>query len=244
MTGNVYIDGIKTDKPGTKINPDAKVEIKQKSKYVSRGGYKLEKALTEFKISPKNKVCVDCGASTGGFTDCLLQNGAKTVYAVDVGYGQLDWKLRSDPAVKVMDRTNIRYMTPSMFEPRPQLAVIDLSFISLSKVLPTINEILTDDGEAICLIKPQFEAKKDEIGEKGIVRSAEIHEKVLENFLIYSKTSGFKIKAITHSPIKGAGGNVEYLAHITKKGKNRKININEIVTMVIDGGSVLKGPGS
>ena len=179
--------------------------------YVSRGGQKLEKALKYFDISPEGKICIDCGASTGGFTDCLLKNGAKLVYTVDVGYGQLAWSLRTDKRVITMERTNIRYVTPDMLEVKPELAVIDLSFISLALVLPVVRELMTERNEAVCLIKPQFEAGKDKVGKKGVVREPEIHKEVLDRFIENAEKSGFFIKGITYSPVKGPKGNIEYL---------------------------------
>jgi len=179
--------------------------------YVSRGGQKLEKALDYFGISPEGKVCLDSGASTGGFTDCLLKRGAKSVYAIDVGYGQLAWTLRTDERVIVMERTNIRYVTADMLETKPELAVLDLSFISLALVLPVVRKLLTDKCEVICLVKPQFEAGKGKVGKKGVVRDPKIHKEVLDNFIKNANDSGFFVKDITHSPVTGPKGNIEYL---------------------------------
>jgi len=179
--------------------------------YVSRGGQKLEKALDYFGVSPEGKVCLDCGASTGGFTDCLLQKGAKLVYAVDVGYGQLAWTLRKNERVITMERTNIRYVTPDMLGERPDLAVIDVSFISLAIVLPVVKNLLTEISEVLCLIKPQFEAGKGKVGKKGVVREPETHKEVLDTFIANAEKAGFKVKGITFSPIKGPKGNIEYL---------------------------------
>jgi len=198
--------------------------------YVSRGGQKLEKALDFFNISPKDKVCIDCGASTGGFTDCLLQRGAKLVYAIDVGYGQLAWPLRKDERVITMERTNIRYVTPDMLEIKPELAVVDLSFISLALVLPVINNLLAGKSETICLIKPQFEAGKGKVGKKGVIRDPEVHKEVLDTFVINAEKSGFDIKAITFSPVKGPKGNIEYLAWLTKKNTSGPTGSNIIDT--------------
>ena len=202
----------------------AQDEILSELKYVSRGGAKLEKAISTFDVSPGGKVCIDCGASTGGFTDCLLQNGAKKVYAVDVGYGQLAWSLRSDSRVKTMERTNIRYVTPDMLEESPELAVIDVAFISLALVLPVVHKLLTEDGEVICLIKPQFEAGKGKVGKKGVVSDPGTHKEVLDAFLEYSGSSGFKIKGVSFSPIKGPKGNIEFLGHISKTGDNANVD--------------------
>ena len=201
--------------------------------YVSRGGQKLEKALDFFNISPKDKVCIDCGASTGGFTDCLLQRGAKLVYAIDVGYGQLAWTLRKDERVITMERTNIRYVTPDMLEIKPELAVVDLSFISLALVLPVINNLLALKSETICLIKPQFEAGKGKVGKKGVVRDPEVHKEVLDIFIQNAEKSGFDIKGITYSPVKGPKGNIEYLAWLIKKNTSEPANGNNIDTKAI-----------
>jgi len=218
MSGNVYIGGNKAEKPGMQVDPDTDVEVRGSPDYVSRGGYKLKKALEFFDVSPEGKVCIDCGASTGGFTDCLLKNGARLVYAVDVGYGQLAWSIRSDPRVVTMERTNIRHVTTEMFEHKPQLAVIDVSFISLELVLPTVQKLLTEDGEVICLIKPQFEAGKGKVGKKGVVRDPDTHMSVLDSFVKYSAGSGFFVKGLTFSPVKGPEGNIEYLGWLGHEG--------------------------
>jgi 23S rRNA (cytidine1920-2'-O)/16S rRNA (cytidine1409-2'-O)-methyltransferase len=188
----------------------ADIEIRGIDKYVSRGGVKLEKALQHFSVSPQGKVCLDCGASTGGFADCLLQGGARTVYALDVGYGQLAWSIRGDPRVVVMERTNIRHVTADAFEHTPQLATVDVSFISLALVLPVIAGLLSEGGEAICLIKPQFEAGRGK-AKKGVVRDADTHKDVLDAFMAYSAQSGFRVAGLTHSPVKGPKGNIEFL---------------------------------
>ena len=216
-------------------NMDSFIEIQE---YVSRGGQKLEKALIYFDISPEGKVCIDCGASTGGFTDCLLKKGAKKVYAVDVGYGQLAWSLRSDQRVITMERTNIRYVTPDMLDEKPELAVIDVSFISLALVLPVIRKLMeeTDEAvctdknyEAVCLIKPQFEAGKGKVGKKGVVRDPETHIEVLNAFIENAEKSGFLIKGITYSPVKGPKGNIEYLGWLGSYGDSIKTDTKEIV---------------
>jgi len=186
-------------------------EFFKELEYVSRGGYKLEKALSFFNISPEDEICLDCGASTGGFTDCLLQKGAKLVYAVDVGYGQLAWTLRNDKRVITMERTNIRYVTPDMLGEKPEFAVIDVSFISLALVLPVVRELMTKKSEVICLIKPQFEAGKGQVGKKGVVRDPNVHIEVLDSFLENSEKAGFAVKGLTYSPVKGPKGNIEYL---------------------------------
>jgi len=193
--------------------------------YVSRGGQKLEKALDYFNITPEGKVCIDCGASTGGFTDCLLKKGAKLVYAIDVGYGQLAWSLRTDKRVITMERTNIRYVTPEMLEIKPEFAVIDVSFISLALVLPVIKRLLPEEGSTvICLIKPQFEAGKGKVGKKGVVRDKKIHKEVLDAFLTNAENSGFIAQNITFSPVKGPKGNIEFLGLLT--GTNNDENID------------------
>jgi len=198
--------------------------------YVSRGGLKLEKALNYFNISPENKVCLDSGASTGGFTDCLLKRGAKLVYAIDVGYGQLAWSLRNDERVVTMERTNIRYVTPDMLGAKPELAVLDLSFISLGLVLPVIRELMVDKNEVICLIKPQFEAGKGKVGKKGVVRDKETHKEVLDTFIQNAEKSGFVIKDITYSPVKGPKGNIEYLGWLRSYGESIQIDTKKIVS--------------
>ena len=183
--------------------------------YVSRGGLKLEKALRNFGVDPTGYVCSDSGASTGGFTDCLLQQGASKVFAIDVGYGQLAWKIRNDPRVVVMERTNIRYVTPEDLGEPLDLSVIDVSFISLSLVLPVVKTLLKPTGQVLCLIKPQFEAGKDKVGKKGVVRDPAVHEEVLQNFISLAKSLGFTIRNLTFSPVKGPEGNIEFLAHLS-----------------------------
>ena len=231
MSGNVYIDGKKAAKPGMQVSPDVSVEIRDFPKYVSRGGLKLEKALTHFGLSPQNKTCIDCGGGSGGFTDCLLQHGARFVYVVDVGYGQLAWSIRNDPRVVTMERTNIRNVKPQHLETRPELAVIDLSFISLALVLPVVRALLTDNSEAICLIKPQFEAGREKVGKKGVVRQTETHIEVLDAFLHNAAQADFSVIGITHSPIKGPEGNIEFLAYLRSGISHTpydKINTNTV----------------
>ena len=199
--------------------------------YVSRGGQKLEKALDFFGISPEGKVCIDCGASTGGFTDCLLIRGAKLVYAIDVGYGQLAWSLRNDKRVITMERTNIRYVTPDMLEIKPEFAVIDVSFISLALVLPVVRELLTETNEVVSLIKPQFEAGRGKVGKKGVVRDPETHKEVLDTFINNAVKSGFSVKGLTYSPVKGPKGNIEYLGWLgTADNINGNMEKTEIDT--------------
>jgi len=229
MSGNVFIGGARADKPGMLFEDDCRIEVRGEPGYVSRGGRKLEKALGHFGVSPADKVCIDCGASTGGFTDCLLGRGARVVYAVDVGYGQLAWRLRNDPRVVVMERTNIRYVTPDMLELKPQLAVIDVSFISLALVLPVIRELLTEDGEAVCLIKPQFEAGRGKVGKKGVVRDPQTHRDVLEAFLCCAEKSEFQIGGLTYSPLKGPEGNIEFLGCLRRQGERAAVDVGAVV---------------
>ena len=216
MSGNVYVNGQKADKPGISYEETVEIEVKGAvCPYVSRGGLKLEKALRDFGVKPEGFVCSDSGASTGGFTDCLLQQGAKKVFAIDVGYGQLDWKIRSDERVVVMERTNIRYVTPEDLGEPLDLSVIDVSFIGLEIVLPTIKTLLKPTGQVLCLIKPQFEAGKENVGKKGVVREPKIHKMVLDNFVDLVHGLGFKILGLTFSPVKGPEGNIEFLGHLS-----------------------------
>lgn len=215
MSGQVYVDGQKADKPGISYEEGIHLEVRGATcPYVSRGGLKLEKALRDFGVDPTGYVCSDSGASTGGFTDCLLQQGAKKVFAIDVGYGQLDWKIRSDPRVVVMERTNVRYVTPEQLGEPLDLSVIDVSFISLRIVLPVIKTFLKPTGQVLCLIKPQFEAGKDKVGKKGVVRDPETHKEVLNTFLGLVEELNFKVMGLTFSPVKGPEGNIEFLAHL------------------------------
>ena len=216
MSGNVYVNGQKADKPGMSFEETVDIEVRGAvCPYVSRGGLKLEKALRDFGVKPDGFVCSDSGASTGGFTDCLLQQGAKKVFAIDVGYGQLDWKIRSDERVVVMERTNIRYVTPEDLGEPLDLSVIDVSFISLKIVLPTIKTLLKPTGQVLCLIKPQFEAGKEKVGKKGVVREPETHKEVLDNFVALANELDFKILGLTFSPVKGPEGNIEFLGHLS-----------------------------
>ena len=216
MSGNVYVNGQKADKPGVSYEETVELEVRGAvCPYVSRGGLKLEKALRDFGVKPVDYVCSDSGASTGGFTDCLLQQGARKVFAIDVGYGQLDWKIRSDERVVVMERTNIRYVTPEDLGEPLDLSVIDVSFIGLEIVLPTIKTLLKPTGQVLCLIKPQFEAGKEKVGKKGVVRDPKIHQMVLDNFVSLVDSLGFKILGLTFSPVKGPEGNIEFLGHLT-----------------------------
>lgn len=218
MAGDVFVDGQREDKPGSTFAEDVKIEYKGKPlKYVSRGGLKLEKAMQVFPVVLDGKVCMDIGASTGGFTDCMLQNGASKVYSIDVGYGQLAWKLRTDERVVCMEKTNFRYLTSEDIPDQPAFASVDVSFISLSKILPAAYAILSDEAEMVCLIKPQFEAGKDKVGKKGVVRDKAVHEEVINNVLAFTKETGFHILGLDYSPIRGPEGNIEYLMHISKK---------------------------
>ena len=217
MSGDVYVDGQKEDKAGTMFKETVKIEVRGNTlPYVSRGGLKLEKAMNNFGVSLDGKVCMDVGASTGGFTDCMLQNGAVKVYSIDVGYGQLDWKLRNDPRVVCMEKTNIRYVLPENLQEPAQFSSIDVSFISLTKVLLPVRNLLTDDGEIVCLIKPQFEAGREKVGKKGVVRDPKVHEEVIEKICDFASTNGFELLHLDYSPIKGPEGNIEYLLHMRK----------------------------
>ena len=216
MSGLVYVNGQKADKPGAMFEDTADIEVRGAvCPYVSRGGLKLEKALRDFGVKPEGYVCSDSGASTGGFTDCLLQQGAKKVFAIDVGYGQLDWKIRSDPRVVVMERTNIRYVTPEQLGEPLDLSVVDVSFISLKIVLPAIKALLKPTGQVLCLIKPQFEAGKEKVGKKGVVREPATHKEVLDGFVALADELGFRILGLTFSPVKGPEGNIEFLGHLS-----------------------------
>lgn len=221
MAGNVFVDGQREDKAGTTFDTDkVKIEVKGATlKYVSRGGLKLEKAMTHFGLSLEGKVCMDIGASTGGFTDCMLQNGATKVYAVDVGHGQLAWKLRNDERVVCMEKTNFRYMVREDIADDLDFASVDVSFISLTKILLPAKKLLKDGGQMVCLIKPQFEAGRDKVGKKGVVREASVHREVICKVLDYADSLGFLIKNLEYSPIKGPEGNIEYLVFLEiKKG--------------------------
>lgn len=221
MAGQVYVNGQKADKPGISYEETVQLEVRgDVCPYVSRGGWKLEKALRDFGVKPEGYVCSDSGASTGGFTDCLLQQGARKVFAIDVGYGQLDWKIRSDPRVVVMERTNIRYVTLEDLGEPLDLSVIDVSFISLGIVLPTIKTLLKPTGQVLCLIKPQFEAGREKVGKKGVVRDPETHKEVLDHFVALADSLGFTILGLTFSPVKGPEGNIEFLGHLCMEQKD------------------------
>lgn len=233
MSGEVYVDGQKCDKAGTQVNCDALLEVRGSAcPYVSRGGLKLEKALHDFGVDPTGYVCSDSGASTGGFTDCLLQKGAKKVFAIDVGYGQLAWSLRTDERVVCMERTNIRYVKPEDLGEPLDLSVVDVSFISLKIVLPAIKALLKPTGQILCLIKPQFEAGKDKVGKHGVVKDPNTHIEVLERAVGFAKNAGFGIVGLEFSPIKGPQGNIEYLMVLTRKEPELSVSPEEIRKLV------------
>ena len=233
MSGIVYVNGQKEDKAGTTFDETAPIEVRGNTlKYVSRGGLKLEKAMTHFGVELKDKICMDVGSSTGGFTDCMLQNGAVKVYSVDVGYGQFAWKLRQDPRVVCMEKTNIRYVTPADIDDVLDFASVDVSFISLTKVLIPARELLRDGGEMVCLIKPQFEAGREKVGKKGVVRDKAVHEEVIERIIEFASQNGFFVKNLEYSPIKGPEGNIEYLVYIRKDetgGVDAAVDIKAVV---------------
>ena len=234
MAGSVYVNGQKAFKAGESIKDGMNIEIRgAKLKYVSRGGLKLEKSLEVFPINLTDKVCADIGASTGGFTDCMLQNGAKKVYAVDVGYGQLAWKLRSDERVVNMERTNVRYLDFDLIQDKIEFVSIDVSFISLKLVLPVVYELLADGGELVALIKPQFEAGREEVGKKGVVRDASVHRSVIENITSFAYETGFCVNGLDFSPIKGPEGNIEYLMYVSKNGENTNKVTEDIIDTVV-----------
>ncbi len=218
MSGKVFVNGQREDKAGSTFDPEKiTIEVKGNTlKYVSRGGLKLEKALQNFDLTVDGKICMDIGASTGGFTDCMLQNGAVKVYSVDVGHGQLDWKLRSDERVVCMEKTNFRYMQPQDIEDVLEFASVDVSFISLTKILLPARRLLSDEGQMVCLIKPQFEAGRDKVGKKGVVRDKKVHEEVIRKILVFAGIAGFEALDLSFSPIKGPEGNIEYLVHLKK----------------------------
>ncbi len=235
MAGLVFVDGNRVDKAGEKIKVNSEIIVKGDAiGYVSRGGLKLAKAVKEFGISLENKVCMDVGASTGGFTDCMLQNGAEKVYSVDVGYGQMAWKLRTDPKVVCMERTNIRYVTPEDINNVLDFASIDVSFISLKLVLPVLKTLLSENGEIVALIKPQFEAGREKVGKKGVVRDPKVHEEVIFMIIEFAISTGYKIKGLEYSPVKGPEGNIEYLLYLTKdKEFTEDVDYNYLVKDVV-----------
>ncbi len=231
MSGIVYVDNQKEDKAGSTFEENAAIEVRGHTlRYVSRGGLKLEKAINEFSVNADKKICMDVGSSTGGFTDCMLQNGATKVYAVDVGHGQLDWKLRNDPRVVCMEKTNIRYVTRDDIADNIELSSIDVSFISLSKVLPALKNLLTENAEVVALIKPQFEAGREKVGKKGVVRDKEVHIEVIEAVLSYARDNSLSICGLTYSPVKGPEGNIEYLCYMKNNAEpDADIDIRAVV---------------
>ncbi|MEE1101891.1 MAG: TlyA family RNA methyltransferase [Agathobacter sp.] len=234
MEGNVFVNNNREDKAGSTFPDDCQIEIHGKTlQYVSRGGLKLEKAMKHFDITLDGKVCMDIGASTGGFTDCMLQNGASKVYAVDVGYGQFAWKLRQDERVVCMEKTNIRYVTPEQIDDALDFASVDVSFISLTKVLGPARDLLKDNGQMVCLIKPQFEAGREKVGKKGVVRDKKVHEEVINKVIDFALDIGFSIHNLEYSPIKGPEGNIEYLVYIEKTSEP-KMDENVIIHDVVE----------
>ena len=224
MAGDVYVDGNKEDKAGTKVDVNANIELRGKvMPYVSRGGYKLEKAMEVFPVTIEGKICMDIGSSTGGFTDCMLQNGASKVYSIDVGYGQLAWKLRNDERVVCMEKTNVRYITEEQVPDKPQFASVDVSFISLTKVIPPALNVMRDDAQLVCLIKPQFEAGREKVGKKGVVRDKKVHEEVILKIIDFAFEIGLNVIGIDFSPIKGPEGNIEYLIMLDRKNEGLTI---------------------
>ncbi|SFA87611.1 TlyA family RNA methyltransferase [Clostridium frigidicarnis] len=234
MAGKIFVDGFRVDKCGEKIKVDANIEFKGDTlKYVSRGGLKLEKAMAKFGINLEDSICMDIGASTGGFTDCMLQNGAKKVFAIDVGYGQFAWKLRTDPRVVCMERTNVRYVEKEHIVDEPDFASIDVSFISLTKVVPVVLNLLNDKGSIVALIKPQFEAGRDKVGKKGVVREASTHKEVIVKIVEFLLEKGVTIIDLDFSPIKGPEGNIEYLVYFTKDNSViSEFNMNKVEEIV------------
>lgn len=233
MAGIVFVENEKVDKCGTRVDIESEIRVKGNPlPYVSRGGLKLEKALEKFPISVNDKVALDIGASTGGFSDCMLQNGAKKIYAIDVGYGQLDWKVRSNEKVVPMDRTNIRYVTPENLEELAEFVSIDVSFISLKLVLPVVKELTTQCVDIIALIKPQFEAGREKVGKKGVIKDRKVHKEVIEDIYAFCQTIDLNISGLTFSPVKGAEGNREYLAHITKSPS--EIDVQKLIEQVVE----------
>ena len=215
MSGLVFVNGQRVDKPGTAVDSEAAIEVRGEAiPFVSRGGFKLDKALKVFPVDPAGKCCIDCGASTGGFTDVLLQHGAAKVYAVDVGYGQLAWKLRTDPRVVNLERTNLRYVTGEQIPELLDIAVMDVSFISIRLVLPAVRALLKPGADLICLIKPQFEAGREEVGKKGVIRDEAVHARVIREILTFAPEIGLSVMGLDYSPIKGPEGNIEYMCHL------------------------------
>ncbi len=239
MAGSVYVDGQKEDKAGSMFSTQAQIEVRGSTlKYVSRGGLKLEKAVGKFGLLLTGKICMDVGSSTGGFTDCMLQNGAAKVYAVDVGHGQLDWKLRNDPRVVCMEKTNIRYVKPQDIPEKIEFSSIDVSFISLAKVLGPVRELLDDEAQAVCLIKPQFEAGREKVGKHGVVRDPLVHIEVINQVMEHAASIGFSVLNLEYSPVKGPEGNIEYLLHLAKhlqsSGSHAQLDAGKVVAEAHD----------
>lgn len=230
MAGLVTVDGRLEDKPGTRFDIDSDIQVKgQECPYVSRGGLKLEKAINEWGVDCKDAVCIDMGASTGGFTDCMLQHGARKVYAIDVGYGQLDYKLRTDERVVNMEKTNIRYLDTSLIEEPVDLISIDVSFISVKHMFPVAAQVLSEDGLILCLVKPQFEAGREQVGKGGIVREPSVHEYVINSVIGYASDNGLYAQELSYSPIKGTKGNIEYLLLLSRKKCDNKVGVSKVV---------------
>ena len=236
MAGTVYVNGQKADKAGFEVSEEDKIELRGETlRYVSRGGLKLEKAMESFPITIDGTVCMDIGASTGGFTDCMLQNGAKKVYAIDVGYGQLAWKLRPDDRVINLERTNFRHVTNEQVPDPVDFASVDVSFISLTLILPPALPLLAEGGQMVCLIKPQFEAGKGLVGKKGVVKDPQIHKDVIVKVIDFAHQNGFSVLGLTYSPVKGPEGNIEYLVHLQKSGKPVCNVDREMIDSIVDG---------
>ena len=232
MSGLVFVNGNRVDKPGTAVSPDARIEVRGEAlPFVSRGGFKLHKALKVFPVDPAGKICLDCGASTGGFTDVLLQHGAAKVYAVDVGYGQLAWKLRTDERVVNLERTNLRYVTGEQIPDPIDLAVMDVSFISIRLIIPALLPLLKPEADLICLIKPQFEAGREDVGKKGVVRDSEVHVRVVSEILAFAENIGLSVLGLDFSPIRGPEGNIEYICHLKNcAGLSRTMDVRSVVS--------------
>ncbi|OLR54853.1 RNA methyltransferase [Hornefia porci] len=236
MAGLVFVDGQRSDKAGNRTDTEAEIAVRgNECPYVSRGGYKLEKSIRSFGLELSGKICGDIGASTGGFTDCMLQNGAKRVYAMDVGYGQLDWKLRTDPRVVNMEKCNVRYLDPAHIPEPLDFISIDVSFISLKMILPVAEQLLGSEGEIVCLVKPQFEAGREQVGKKGIVRAPEVHCQVIRRCIGYAEENDLVPYGLTYSPVTGAKGNIEYLLHVGKPEKLRynQVTVDELIDNVV-----------
>lgn len=242
IAGEVRVNGSRIDKPGTRVDEDATLQIESRRiKYVSRGGLKLEAAIEDFQVDFRGKVVLDVGASTGGYTDCALQNGASRVFALDVGYGQLDWSLRNDPRVKVVERTNIRYYSPEKLGELVDIVTMDVSFISTTLIFPVLYILLKEDGELISLIKPQFEAGKDKVGKKGVVKDPQVHKEVLVRCIAAAGQAGFFCAGISYSPIKGPQGNIEYFLYLSKVPQTGEIGFEKLEEVIMSAHSILEG---